>query len=270
MKPEFKSTRFGDGKLGYAIAGEGPDVVLIHGFPESSAIWEDYASRLSRRFRVICPDLPGLGRSSVLAEEHSMDLMAAAVGHILYTEGAHACVMAGHSMGGYVSLAFADTHPERLRGLVLMHSQAGADDEAARQNRMRAVELVNNDKAGFLHNFISNLFSPENIPKFAREIQSLIDVAGNTPADGITAAIKGMMTRPDRRGLLPTLNIPVAFIIGALDTRIPADKVGPQVFMPMHSEALILGRTAHMGFIEDAETVLRFLESFAERSFLIA
>jgi pimeloyl-ACP methyl ester carboxylesterase len=262
-----KNVPFRGGNLSYTLCGQGPDVLLVHGFPESSAIWEDYSRHLSDEYRVICIDLPGHGGSSVFGLEHTMEFMAEAVLHILDTEKSKECIMVGHSMGGYVSLAFASAYPGRLRGLVLFHSQAGADDETAKQNRLRAIEIVEGNKAGFLNSFIPGLFAPENEEKFREEINKLMDVANNTPSAGIIAAIRGMMNRKDRQDVLQDLVVPVAFITGMLDTRIPPEKIKSQIFIPQYCEVLILGKTAHMGFLEDADNVLMFLKSFIERAF---
>ena len=115
--------------------GEGNVIVLLHGFLESTEIWKDFAKKLSKNFRVISIDLPGHGKSEIIDEVHSMDLMAKEVRNILEISGINKCVMVGHSMGGYTAIAFAKKFRRFLKGLILFHSHVEADNE--KENMVR-------------------------------------------------------------------------------------------------------------------------------------
>lgn len=128
--------------LNYKIAGSGDVVVLLHGFMESSNIWLDFGYELARNFLCIAPDLPSHGKSDMLAEIHSMELIAETVKVILDENQVKRCVLAGHSMGGYVALAFSEKYPEMMQGLVLFHSTSLAETEEGKRNRERAIELI--------------------------------------------------------------------------------------------------------------------------------
>jgi pimeloyl-ACP methyl ester carboxylesterase len=249
----------------YTDAGEGPVIVLVHGFTESLAIWKPFSEELSKSFRVICLDLPGHGRTANFEAMHSMEFMAEVVHAVLSFCRIQKCVLVGHSMGGYVALAFAHLYPEMLKGLVLFHSQADADNEEARQNRDRTIEIVRQDRFGFINQFIPDLFAPANRERLGREIEVLKNQAGSISGKGLVAALEGMKVRNGWRDLLQSLTIPVLFIAGKQDTRIPIDKVIEQIALPKHAEALLLEGVGHMGYLEAAEITLGVISDFTKR-----
>jgi len=256
-------------KLYCQVSGKGPAIVLLHGFLESGEIWKNFARRLSDSFRVITIDLPGHGLSKNTGKVHSMDEMAEAVRHVLKSLGVTACIMVGHSMGGYVTLAFAEKHPRLLKGFALFHSQAAADSPETRINRDRTIALIEKDHHGFIKNFIPDLFDPSNVKQFGKEIENLKDLAQATPKEGIIAALEGMKIRPDRQHVLLNSKLPVLFIIGKNDSRIPMEVIIPQTLLPWHSEILLLDHVGHMGFIEASSKTFAALRGFAERIFNI-
>ena len=137
-----KQIKFRGTRLNYVVEGDGPAVVLLHGFLEDHSIWNGFTGRLSGRYKVLAIDLPGFGNSNVFSENHSMQAMAEAVACAMAEEKIDQCIMVGHSMGGYVTLAFADQYPAKLKGFVLFHSQAEADDADGKINRDRAIDIV--------------------------------------------------------------------------------------------------------------------------------
>jgi pimeloyl-ACP methyl ester carboxylesterase len=110
--------------------GEGPALVLLHGFLEDSSIFGNLMAGLSDDFRIVTIDLPGHGQSGILGYVHTMEDMAEAVNTVLSGLQIADCMMVGHSMGGYVALAFAALYPQSLLALGLFHSSAAADSEA--------------------------------------------------------------------------------------------------------------------------------------------
>jgi pimeloyl-ACP methyl ester carboxylesterase len=252
-------------KIFFQVSGKGPVIVLLHGFLESGEVWKNFTRRLSESCRVVTIDLPGHGLSESFGPVHSMDDMAEAVRLIIRSLDVTACVMVGHSMGGYVALAYAEKYPRSLRGLVLFHSQAAADSAETRLNRDRTIELVKKDHQGFITNFIPDLFDPANLTKFGREIGKLKMLARQTSREGIVAALEGMKIRPDRQHVLLQSKVPVLYIVGKNDRRIPLETIIPQTLLPEHSEMLLLDRVGHMGFIEASGKTISAVKGFAER-----
>jgi pimeloyl-ACP methyl ester carboxylesterase len=252
-------------KINFETEGNGPPVVLLHGFLESLRIWDQFSSSLAKEFRVIRSDLPGHGKTDLSSQTLTMESMAETVKEVVDGLKITETVMIGHSMGGYVALAFAKLFPGFLKGLGLFHSQAAADNEEARMNRTRTIQIVEQDKVGFIRQFIPDLFAPENVSRYPGEIRRLQEIAAGTPKEGIIASLKGMKERNDNLQLLERLNIPVLFIVGKRDKRIPAEIITPQLTLPAHSEALILEHTGHMGYVEAETVTLEMIRSFTAR-----
>jgi pimeloyl-ACP methyl ester carboxylesterase len=262
-----KSIQFKQKNIVYQISGNGPVLVLLHGFLESKAIWDDFTEMLQNDFTVITIDLPGHGESDLVAETHTMQLMAAAVKAVFHAEHINKAVMAGHSLGGYVTLQFAAENEDLLNGLVLFHSHANADTDEARENRRRTINIVNQNRGGFIKQFIPDLFDQKHVEKYTSQIQKLQDTAALMTPQAIIAALLGMRDRPSQLQYLLISEIPVLFIIGKQDTRITYNQVMAQAVIPSHSEILLLEDVGHMGYIEAPGKTFHALKHFAIRCF---
>lgn len=239
-------------------------MVFLHGFMESMEIWDDFSDALSDKFRIITIDLPGHGGSDCIAEEHKMELMAEEIYNILDILGITKTVIVGHSMGGYVSCAFAEKYPEMVKGLVLFHSHAFPDSEEVKKNRDRLIEVVNKDKSGFINSFIPDLFAVENRDKFKPEIEKLVKIANQSAKEGIIAALKGMKNRPDRNVAIAALKVPVLYILGKYDSRVSVEQIMPVVQKSQNAVLIVLENAGHMGYIEEKEQTLEIIRDFVE------
>lgn len=252
-------------KIAYRVEGEGPAVVLIHGFLASQSMWNYFRRKLSAKFKVVTVDLPGHGDSEIIGSVHSMSLMAEVVHELLQKLGIDRMVMVGHSMGGYVALAYARMHTASLRGLVLFHSHAGADTKEAKLNRDRAIQVIRSDRSGFIMNFFPDLFAPENVVRCQKKIQVLKESAEKIKPEAIAAALEGMKIRPDSYDLLREAEFPVLFIAGKKDPRIPVSLVLDQLTLPSRSELCLLDNVGHMGFIESKKETCKVIRHFMLR-----
>jgi pimeloyl-ACP methyl ester carboxylesterase len=256
-------------KIHYTTAGQGDTIVLLHGFMESLQIWKDFSHELSAKFKVVCIDLPGHGKSESIGEVHSMDLISDILKEITDYLDISSFVLIGHSMGGYVSLQFADQYPERIRGLGLFHSQALADTEEAKVKRDRTSEIVKHNRKGFISEFIPDLFAPENVGKFSEEIRILQSQVIDMTAEAIIAALNGMKLREDKLNVLTGLHAPILFILGKKDSRVAVQQGMAQAMLPGHAEVLLLD-VGHMGYIEARDETLLTVRSFAEKCFALS
>ncbi len=256
------SIDFKKGRIYFEEYGSGRPLVLLHGFTESLKIWYDYKETLSKNFRLILIDLPGHGKSSVIEETHSMDLMADGVKAVLDHLNIPTSVIVGHSMGGYVSLAFARKHSRMLKGLGLFHSTSLADSDEARQGREKAIEAIEKNHTRYLMNFIPDLFATETKELYESEIQNLIDEASTMKSEAILAAQKGMRDRSSTLDVLINASFPVMFIAGQKDNRVPFENIWVQMALTETAYSLILRNVGHMGFIEAKIQCLDFLENF--------
>lgn len=258
---------FQGGKIAYRTEGQGPVLVLLHGFLESKEIWDDFISLLQPGFRLLMIDLPGHGESHCPAEIHSMELMADAVDAVLLKLDYTGVVMAGHSMGGYVMAAYASKYPSKVNGIIFFHSHAGADNEEAKENRRRTINIVKENHKGFINQFIPGLFDQNHTDKYTLQIEKLQERAGRMPAASVIAALAGMRDRPSHLNLLLTTDLPVLFIIGKQDSRIPYSQILAQAVIPAHSEVLLLDDVGHMGYIESPVKTAATIRHFALKCF---
>jgi len=249
-------------KICYNIEGKGQTVVLLHGFLENMDIWEAFSIKLREKFTVVLIDLPGHGGSSMIAETHTMEMMAEAVNNTLVSLNIESCVMIGHSMGAYVSLAYADLYNEKLNGLGIFHAHAAADTTEGKINRGRAIQIVKENHKDFISAFIPDLFTNKNKKLFAVEISKLQVASRLISKESVIASLDGMRHRTDKLKLLSNLRIPVMFIIGKQDSRTPLKKMFPQIEIVKHAEVLILNDVAHMGYLEAFDQTLSFTNHF--------
>ena len=242
--------------------GNGKALVLVHGLLQSLDVWSSYVLTYMHDLRVITIDLPGHGHTDSFCEVHSMDFMAGVVKRVLEESGVDQCVMVGHSMGGYVALAFAERYPYTLRGLGLVNSHALSDSEHHRASRQAVCEQVKENRASYIINFVPSLFDVSCHTSLSQDIKDLQDQCLETRAESIIAAQKGMMARPSRIAVLQQLEVPVLFIYGKNDSRIPLEIAISQAMLPRHSEILLLDKVGHMAFMEDREYVKPRIKNF--------
>ena len=190
----------------YETFGKGPAIVLLHGFLESSTMWKPLFPELSKNHFVITLDFPGHGKSDVISEIHSMELMAEVVNELLKLLQIPSATFVGHSMGGYVTIAYAELFPEKIDKLILLNSTPEADSEERKENRNRALKVIGQNPSSFISMAITNLFAETSRQKFSAEIETLKKEANAFPLEGIKAAIKGMRDRKDRTEVLKNLN----------------------------------------------------------------
>jgi pimeloyl-ACP methyl ester carboxylesterase len=250
--------------INYRISGKGTTIVLLHGFMENMEMWSDHVDKLSLKYRIVCIDLPGHGLSESLEETHSMDLMANVVYKILEFEGIEKCIVIGHSMGGYVALAFADHFSNMLIGFGLFHSHTLEDTEEIKQNRMRTVKLINEDKGNFILQFIPSLYKNENRERLILEINKQIEEAKKLKAKTIISALMGMKDRPSRLDVIAFAKFPVLFVLGKHDSRIPIDSALAQAATASTCQIIILGNSGHMGWLEEPSKTISAIDGFVQ------
>ena len=189
--------KFKGAKIHFTSQGQGSKVplVLLHGFLEDSEIWSPIVEELKMERQVICIDLPGHGKSDGVSHVHGMTLMAEVVLKVLKQLEIQKLSIAGHSMGGYVSLEFLKNFPKMLESIMLINSTPIEDTVEKRNIRERSFKLVGKNKEAYVSMAISNLFSEESKRKFVSEIENLKARALKMEAKNIQAALIGMKNR---------------------------------------------------------------------------
>lgn len=257
--------------LSYVEAGSGDTLVLIHGFCEDKTLWKDFSDVLSADYRVVCIDLPGFGDSEVCDGYPSTEVYAQSVHDLVVELKLAPFVVIGHSLGGYVTLAFAQLFPELLRGFGLFHSTVFADAADRRATREKAIEFVTNHGSGaYVATLIPKLFTEPNKIRFADRIAGLIEKGSAAPAQGIIDATVSMRDRKDRSQLLKDVKVPVLFIAGKEDTTVPLAQSEQQAVFSKNVRSYFLEDCAHMGMVEQPEQSLEAIQDFVEECYLKA
>ncbi|TAF63395.1 MAG: alpha/beta hydrolase [Cytophagales bacterium] len=252
--------------LVYATQGKGQVVLLLHGFCENNTLWQNYMKHLAKRYRVIALDLPGFGASEdLLNHPTTLTQIAEQINEFLQTLEIEKAIFIGHSLGGYVSLAFAEKYPEKVQGIGLFHSTALPDSDEKKKNRDNLIKIVNKKgTAEFMRNFVDDLFYDPRKPDLKDEMQLMEYMVTQTAPKTIITLSEAMRDRPDRTQVLKKAKFPVLFIIGRDDKFISYASYQSQIDLPAHSLVHILPETGHIGMLERPQTCLKAIEAFLE------
>jgi len=249
--------RIGGRDLAYEFFGGGKPLVLIHAFPLDGQMWTDTAQALSGRCRVIVPDMRGFGESDLGAGDPSIADMADDVVAVLDSLGIERATVGGLSMGGYVSLAFAARHPARLERLILADTRAAADSDAARAGRADALALVEKQGvAALVERQLAALLSPAASEAVREQVRGL----GKQRPEGVSAGIRALRDRPDRRAELSAIACPTLVVVGT------EDKISPPAEMAEIASAISGARLVEIagaGHLSNLEKPAEFASAIA-------
>ncbi len=256
----MKNILYKNTKISYSDTGKGTAIVLLHGFLENKTMWQDFIPELSLKNRIITIDLLGHGETECLGYVHSMEDNADVVHEVLSNLRIRKAILVGHSMGGYVTLAFAELFPESIKGLVLLNSTSRADSDERKANRDRAIVAVKQNYASFIRMSIANLFSEDNREKLIDEIEKVKTEALKTPLQGIVASLEGMKIRKDREVLLHLTPYPKLLILGEKDPVLNPVETKEQI--ENTTVELVTFPDGHMSTIENKKELLKVLSRF--------
>jgi pimeloyl-ACP methyl ester carboxylesterase len=238
-------------------------IVLLHGFAEDGNVWKEQIDFLKDHFTLIVPDLPGSGKSSIVNGQLSIENYAEMMYDLLSNENIKSCVMLGHSMGGYITLSFAEKYPDMLKGIGLVNSTAFADSSEKKESRKKGIELM--EKYGpysFIKTTTPNLFSSSYKKNNADKIEVLIEKGKQFSKETLQQYYTAMMNRPDKTNVLREAKFPVLFIAGKEDVAVSLNDILQQMYLPLVSYICILKNAGHMGMWEAAEEVNKAILNF--------
>ncbi len=248
---EKKTIQIGKATIVYKIYGQGKPVFLLHGFGEAGFVWNEPVRFLQSSYQLIVPDLPGCGDSQEI-EQQSMESLAAILHRIADAEKITSFILIGHSMGGYIGLAFAELFPQYLSGFGLFHSTAYPDSEEKKATRKKGIEFIRQNGAfNFLKTTVPSLFSPDTSQNNPLLIEDFIQKLKPFSSQTLITYYEAMMARPDRTAILRNSKFPILFIIGEYDNATPKNDMLAQAHIPENTYIHIFRSSGHMGILEE-------------------
>ncbi|WP_117879845.1 alpha/beta fold hydrolase [Aureibaculum luteum] len=244
----------------YRTSGKGAAVILLHGFLEDLTMWDAVSEELSKRNKVISIDLLGHGASDNLGYIHTMEEQAEMVKAVLKHLKLRKYVIIGHSMGGYISLAFAKLFPNTIKGVCLMNSTFEADSKEKKINRDRAIVAVKQNHKAFIRMSIPNLFCEQNRATYKNEIEHIINSSLKLSIQGIIASLEGMKIRKDSTIILKKATFKKLMILGKKDPVLDSESLKNQV---KNTEVQVVEfPDGHMSHIENKNELTKTLIDF--------
>ena len=264
---ETRSFEFDKHQIGYIKTGTGPAVILLHGFGEDHHIFNSTIAMLEKTYTVYVPDLLGTGISPIntFTSNFSIEYLANSIAAFIYHEKIENCTLLGHSMGGYVTVAFAKKYPQHLKSFGLLHSTALPDTPLKIENRTRGISFIQKfGAAHFLETTAPNLFGSFTQKNHPQIITDFIQSIPSFTNEALTHYYHAMMQRPDLTPVLKTNSSPVLFILGDQDIPIALEDTLPQTKMPQRAYLYVLENCGHMGMLEQPgnfnNAILDFLD----------
>ena len=252
----------------YQKEGQGNPVMLVHGFGENGSIWKHQVEKLKHHFLVVVPDLPGSGQSELLdgdctMEEYAEVIKVIADKEFLSNQRNKTFTLIGHSMGGYISLAFANKYGDILNSFGLFHSSAFADNAEKISTRKKGIEFIEkNGSKLYAETTVPDLFSDHTKNNKPELVKNLVKLAGELSNETLIQYTQAMIKRPDTTSVLKTFSRPILFIIGIHDNAVPLEASLNQCHLTSSGSSHFLQETGHVGMWEQTELSNRYLYNF--------
>ncbi|MBL4624629.1 MAG: alpha/beta hydrolase [Flavobacteriales bacterium] len=243
-------------------------IVFLHGFLESTRMWEGVTDSFNDEYYVVCFDLPGHGNTPVISGNHTMGLMADYIKEKLATQNINKAIFIGHSMGGYVALEIGKKYPELVKGISMFFSSAAEDFPQKKIDRDRAAQVAKKNHRLFIREAIPFLFTDENKIRLGEQIKEQTELALQTSVEGIISCLAGMRDRVDNIKYLNEAPFPIQFIVGQKDPVISINSLDLQLRAKAVVDVEIIENCGHMGHIEEPEQCQKVLRRFFKKTSL--
>jgi len=254
-------------KIFVKTEGEGPPLLLIHSYWGSLLLFDDLAKAFSKTRKVIRIDLPGHGNSGTPPPGYRFDSFAGVLDELLkrLNIGGKVSII-GHSMGGYIAMAYADRFPERIESLILMHSPIrSADNQSIKSRNREASLLVKGKRELLLQVTVPSNFAPGHHGKMEKALEMVMNTSRQVTIDGALRSIEAMNHRSGYLKTLQKATFPILIIVGKYDKVYDAGEQLDDASQIPRAEVLLLEYSGHIGFIEEPVKVLSRLKQFLDQ-----
>ena len=266
---------YGEDELAYFDEGDNefvnnkPTLLLIHGFGEDHCIWKNQIKFLSQYYRVIAPNLPGVHcKPLTINHTHkpSLSNYVEVLHDLMHSLHIEKYYIVGHSMGGYIGLAFANYYVNHVIGLTLVHSTSFEDNTAKKEIRLKVAEFIQEQGTRkFLEATYQNLFGNNFKKAHPDKIQDVIDSVSDISPEAMIQFVMAMRNRSAHEHLLREQRIPIGMIVGEEDIAVPIEDSLLQTQLLPANNVIILKNVGHMGMLEATEqvnnTLLKFIKA---------
>lgn len=259
-----KKFSFRGSEFAYKVKGKGRAIVFLHGFLGSKEIWDDYLTRLAKNFKVISLDLPGHGESQNLGYIHEMELIAKLIHSLLQQLKIRKVILVGHSLGGYVALAFAEQFPDSLLGLILVNSTAKGDTKSKVASRNRLIKLLKKDSIKPIALLVPSFFNFKT-RNTAYQKRRYLHMAMKANNSGVIATIEGMKIRKEREIVLKFAPFPFLYLIGVHDQLLPSNGLIEEANLNKNGIFDLFENSSHMIFWEEKEKCFKQIKNFSKK-----
>ena len=250
----------GERQLFYKQFGKGETLCLLHGFLENHLMWGPMLDELVKQYHILVIDLPGHGHSVLPDEQMALSDMAFAVNEVLESLELNEVKFVGHSMGGYVALAFAEAYPQKTKGILLLNSTPEADSAERKEMRNHAVDMAGRNYEALISMSVTNLFSSKKRAALEQEIVQTKAEALKVSAEAYVACQKAMSKRPDYSEFWERASFKKSMILGSDDGLIDPGKM--QQKFSSHAVKIDVLTGGHMLHIENFTEVVSLLVGF--------
>jgi 3-oxoadipate enol-lactonase len=243
-------------KIAYREQGQGPRVLLLlHGFPLNSKMWQPQLDGLADVARVLAPDMRGFGESEAIPGPYPMDTLADGLAGLLDTLGINEpVIVCGLSMGGYVTMAFQRRHPTRLNGMILAATRADADSEEMKQTRTAMIEAAREQGVqAVIERMLPKIMAPQTYERRPELVEQVRAIMEQTTLEGATGALEGMRERPNSMDVLKTVDCPALVLYGADDQIMPRSAAEAMRNALPQGKLEVIGEAGHLLNMEQPE-----------------
>lgn len=258
-----------DAQIDVRVDGSGAStIVLLAGFPLSREIWDSVTERLAATHRVVRPDLRGMGASSIAGGPYLMETLAGDIAAVLDALGLDRAAIAGHSLGGYVALAFARMFSERLERMALVCSRLSADTPEQRRSREELADRLErvNDARALIDAYAGRLLSEETKRTRPDVVERVAEIIKRSNSRGSAAMLRGMAQRGASDDIAPDIGVPVLVLAGGCDSVVPLDEARAMAELFPRATFAVAQRSAHLPMMEEPDTTYSVLESWLEKT----
>lgn len=246
------------------VNGDGPAVLMVHGFPLDRTMWKSVSSTLTGWRRII-PDLRGCGLTEVPESGYSIATYADDMVALLDTLHVDRAVVCGHSMGGYIAFDLLERYPDRVRGLILVSTRATADDADGKARRDAMITRVRRDGTGFLaKEMTEKLLAPTSLQTMPDVVTQVRGVIANSQPDGVVGALSAMRDRNDVRSTLANIAVPTLVVAGSDDQLIPLPVTKFMADAIPDAHFSVIPAAGHMAPTEQPVNTSRVIKEFLE------